>query len=322
MENNPLLLSGTIFITIVLVYITLNWWYSNWKKEQDILKRTQKWCDRSKAAIKDSADEKTAKPEKSKSSNSLWTILGLPGAKKKEGQESIYSGTPLFYQRAGIYDATSLRSYQLLRYFLGITPFLLFVFYYFSINPSLNPQFFFLPFFLAYIGFNLPVMWLKFRAKKRRKGLDRTFPDAIDLLMVCIEAGMGIDSAIRRVAKEIHVTSPELAKEFQILSLELKTGRPRNLCLRNLAQRTNLPDIDNLVSLLIQAEKYGTGVAKALQIHAEEMRQKRYSRLEEEAAKLPVKLVIPLILFIFPALFVVIIAPGAIQIFRALIQEG
>lgn len=319
MENNPILLSAIIFVTILMVCVAINLWYSNWKKEQDILKRTQKWCNRSQTTIKDSADETTAK---SKSSNSLWTTLGLPGARKKEKQESIYSGTPLFYQRAGIYNASSLRSYQLLRYSLGITPFLLFAFYYLSINRSFNPQYFLLPFLLGYIGYYLPVMWLKLRAKKRNKELDKSFPDAIDLLMVCIEAGMGIDSAIRRVAKELHVTSPELAKEFNILSLELKTGRPRGLCLRSLALRTNLPDIDNLVSLLIQAEKYGTGVANALRIHAEEMRQKRYSRLEEAASKLPVKLVIPLILFIFPALFVVILAPGVIQIFRAILQEG
>ena len=131
---------------------------------------------------------------------------------------------------------------------------------------------------------------------------------------------MGIDSAIRRVSQEIYITSPELAKEFKILSLELKTGKSRNSCLKNLAKRSDLPDVDNLVSLLIQAEKYGTGVANALKIHAEEMRQKRYSRLEELAAKLPVKLVVPLILFIFPAFFVVIAGPAAIQVLRIIIQ--
>lgn len=321
MENNPILFSAILFITIIVVYIAGSLWYSSWKKDRDIVKRTQKWCDRSETASKDTPQQSTTESGKAKGDHSLWTLLGLPGAKQKKGPERIFSGTPLFYQRAGIYDARSLRSYQLLRFFLGITPFLLLAFYYFVLKLPLTQQFLLLAIIFGGIGFFLPAMWLKFRARQRSKELDRSFPDAIDLLMVCIEAGMGIDSAIRRVAKEIHVTSPELAKEFRILSLELKTGKPRNLCLRNLAQRTNLPDIDNLVSLLIQAEKYGTGVTNALRIHSEEMRQKRYSRLEEEAAKLPVKLVIPLILFIFPALFVVIIAPGAIQIFRAIIQR-
>ena len=143
----------------------------------------------------------------------------------------------------------------------------------------------------------------------------------MDLLMVCVEAGMGILQTNRRVSKEIHINSPEFAKEFKILSLELKTGKPRNVCLKNLALRTDLPDVDILVNLLIQAEKYGTGIANALRIHAEEMRQKRYSRLEELAAKLPVKLVVLLVLFIFPALFVVIVGPAAIRIFRVLIER-
>ncbi len=321
MENNPILFSATLFVTIIVVYIASSLWYSSWKKDRDIVKRTQKWCDRSKTASDGTAHVSTTESGEAERGHSLWTLLGLPGTKQKKDQERIYSGTPLFYQRAGIYDARRLGSYQFLRYLLGIAPFLLFAFYYFVLKLPLTPQIVLLAILFGGIGFFLPVLWLKFRARQRNKDLDRSFPDAIDLLMVCIEAGMGIDSAIRRVSKEIHVTSPELAKEFKILSLELKTGKPRNLCLRNLAQRTNLPDIDNLVSLLIQAEKYGTGITNALRIHSEEMRQKRYSRLEEAAAKLPVKLVIPLILFIFPALFVVIIAPGAIQIFRAIIQR-
>jgi tight adherence protein C len=173
----------------------------------------------------------------------------------------------------------------------------------------------------AAVGYYLPVLWLKIVARGRKKELNRTFPDAMDLLMVCVEAGLGIDSAISRVSQELYVSSPELAKEFKILSLELKTGRSRNSCLKSLAQRADLPDVNNLVSLLIQADKYGTGVASALRIHAEEMRQKRYSRLEELAAKLPIKLTLPLILFIFPAFFVVIMGPAAIQVLRVIIQR-
>ena len=128
---------------------------------------------------------------------------------------------------------------------------------------------------------------------------------------------MGLDSAIARVAKEMELTSLDLSQEFKILSLELKTGKMRNACLKNLAQRINIDEVENLVNVLIQAERFGTGIASALRVHAEEMRQKRYARLEEEAAKLPVKLVFPLIFFIFPALFVVILGPAAISIVNA-----
>ncbi|CAG36257.1 type II secretion system F family protein [Desulfotalea psychrophila] len=281
--------------------------------EQDIVTRAQKWCKRySNGNGKAKANERGG--------HTIWTVLGLPGAKMKAGTESIYSGTPLFYQRAGIYDSTSLRSYQLLRYFLLVLPLLLLTISHVVGFRTFTERLLAFAIFAGIFGYFLPVFRLKIRGHYRRKELDRTFPDAIDLLMVCVEAGMGIDSAIRRVAQEIHITSPELAKEFKILSLELKTGKPRNECLKNLAKRTNLRDIDNLVSLLIQAQKYGTGVANALRIHAEEMRQKRYSRLEEMAAKLPVKLVIPLIFFIFPALFLVILGPAMIRVFRVIIQ--
>lgn len=317
MEINPIILSGSIFIVMLLLYIAGNSMYGAWKKDQDLLKRTEKWCNLSETpappTTKGIADNRGG-------THTLWTILGLPGAKKSEKQESIYSGTPLFYQRAGIYDARTLRSYQFLRYLLFALPFVALIISHVTGTYLFSSQLLLLACLSSMIGYLLPVFWLKIRARSRRKELDRTFPDAIDLLMVCVEAGMGLDSAIRRVAQEIHVTSPELAKEFKILSLELKTGKSRNTCLKNLALRTNLQDIDNLVSLLIQADKYGTGVSQALRVHAEDMRQKRYSRLEEMAAKLPVKLVIPLIFFIFPALFVVILGPGVIRIFRTLLK--
>lgn len=321
MEIDPIILSGSIFIVMILLYIAGNSMYSAWKKDQDLLKRTEKWCHLSETPAAPAAKGTSDKPEGREGTHTLWTILGLPGAKKTDVQESIFSGTPLFYQRAGIYDSRSLRSYQILRYFLFALPFLLLGISYVTAYRPVTSQLVLIACVMSYIGYFLPVLWLRIRARSRKKELDRTFPDAIDLLMVCVEAGMGLDSAFRRVGQEIHVTSPELAKEFKILSLELKTGKSRNSCLKNLAQRTDLPDIDNLVSLLIQADKYGTGVAHALRVHAEDMRQKRYSRLEEAAAKLPVKLVFPLVFFIFPALFLVILGPGVIRLFRVLLNR-
>jgi tight adherence protein C len=321
MEIDPGILSAAVFVVIVLLYLAGSSVYSTWKSEQNLLQRTEKWCSVSQTSLPTADKGASTGADKREGAHTLWTLLGLPGAKKEDRQESIYSGTPLFYQRAGIYDAASLRYYQVLRYSLFALPFLLLaISHAVAYRPFSRPLLLIACLFAA-IGYYLPVLWLKIRASSRKKELDRTFPDAIDLLMVCVQAGMGLDSAIRRVSQEIHVSSPELAKEFKILSLELKTGKSRNICLKNLAQRTDLPDIDNLVSLLIQADKYGTGISRALQVHAEDMRQKRYARLEEMAAKLPVKLVVPLIFFIFPALFVVIIGPGAIQIFHSFIEQ-
>ncbi|MBW6521407.1 MAG: type II secretion system F family protein [Desulfoarculaceae bacterium] len=315
MENIPLLLSIATFIVILFLFFTAASFLAARKKEQDLLHRTEKWSEKAKNAGGSTSKERGSK------GTGLFAFLGLSGKGNKGLDESMYADTPLFYQRAGIYNRSAIRLYQILRILLFLTPPILLIFSYLVYNRPVNSLTLLVVFMAAVVAYFLPVLWLKMVARARKKELDRTFPDAMDLLMVCVEAGLGIDSAIRRVSDEIHITSPELAKEFKILSLELKTGRSRNDCLKNLARRTDLPDVNNLVSLLIQADKYGTGVANALKVHSEEMRQKRYSRLEELAAKLPVKLVVPLILFIFPAFFVVIMGPAAIQVLRVIIQR-
>lgn len=312
MENTPLILSLATFVVILLLYGVLVSFLSAREKNRDLLRRTEKWSEKGKVAdaplVKGRDSQKNGK-----------SFFGL-GKKKSDGNISIYADTPLFYQRAGIYNRRSIRFYQTLRFILLLAPPILLGTSHFIYHRPLDGGEFVVAIALGYVGYSLPVFWLRLVARTRKKDLNRTFPDAMDLLMVCVEAGMGIDSAIRRVSKEIYITSPELAKEFKILSLELKTGKSRNSCLKSLAQRADLPDVNNLVSLLIQADKYGTGVANALKVHAEEMRQKRYSRLEELAAKLPVKLTVPLVLFIFPAFFVVIAGPAAIRVLRVIIQ--
>lgn len=312
MENTALLLSLSTFAVIVLLYLALSLFLSSRRKELNVVKRAAKWAETA------TTPDVTALPAQGVQGRRF-----LPVFFKKSNQStntSYYADTPLFYQRAGIYDRTSIRSYQTLRVLLCIAPIAVLAISHFAYHRVLDQMTLLVTLIIAGVAYYLPVLWLRVIAHYRKKDLYRSFPDAIDLLMVCVEAGMGVDAAIRRVSKEIYIANPELAKEFKILSLELKTGKSRNECLKNLALRTDLSDVDNLVSLMIQAEKYGTGVANALRIHAEEMRQKRASRMEELAAKLPVKLVVPLVLFIFPALFVVIAVPAAIRVFRALLD--
>lgn len=321
MRMEPIIFSGMVFLVIISGCYTVDLLMKNWRRERDLLNRTKKWSDR-----KIHEDDPAQFTDVSASQSGGWArsvliFLGLASPKKRTGPEAIFVETPMIYQRAGIYDATQLRSYEAIRYVLLILPFILLAANMYFTHRPFKMQLMVIVIILAYIGYKVPDIHLRMRARSRRKELDRTFPDAIDLLMVCVEAGMGLDAAIRRVSQEIHVTSPELAKEFRILSLELKSGKSRNTCLKSLAERTGLPDIENLVSLLIQADRYGTGVANALRVHSEEMRQKRYARLEEIAAKLPVKLALPLILFIFPSLFVVILGPAAIQVYRVFIAR-
>jgi tight adherence protein C len=170
--------------------------------------------------------------------------------------------------------------------------------------------------FIPLLGFYLPDIWLLQKTQKRQEKLLKALPDALDLMVVCVEAGMGLDEAINRVAKESKLQSEELSAEFDLLGLELRAGKPRQDALKNLAERTNLEEVNNLVTLLIQADKFGTNIADTLRVYSDSFRTERFQRAEEMAAKMPVKLILPLILFIFPALFVVIIGPAVISIYR------
>jgi tight adherence protein C len=173
---------------------------------------------------------------------------------------------------------------------------------------------------IALIGFYLPDIWLLQKSDKRKQNILNSLPDALDLLVIAVEAGMGLDSAIYRVASELKMNSPELSDELHFMNLELRAGKTRRECLKNLALRTNLDEINSLVTLLLQTDKFGTSLAKALRVYSDSYRSERFQRAEEIAAKLPVKLLFPLVAFIFPALFVVLLGPAAISIYNALIK--
>lgn len=168
----------------------------------------------------------------------------------------------------------------------------------------------------ALLGFYLPNVWLRYMISKRQRKILEGLPDALDMMIVCVEAGMGLDSAISRAAKEIALSNKEVADELNLVTLELRAGKLRRDALRNLAARVGMEELNSLVSLLIQTDKFGTSIAQALRVHSEAMRDKRFQRADELAAKLPVKLVIPLIFFIFPSIFVVLAGPAAIRIVR------
>ncbi|HET9178236.1 MAG TPA: type II secretion system F family protein [Terriglobia bacterium] len=168
-------------------------------------------------------------------------------------------------------------------------------------------------------GFLLPDMWLSRRVRKRQTILRKALPDALDLLVVCIEAGLGLDQAFMRVSQELRITHPELCGELDLVNAQIRVGRTRIESMRELASRTGVDDIKALVAMLIQTDRFGTSVSQSLRVHADDMRLKRRQRAEEAAAKTPVKMVPPLVFFIFPALFVVILGPAIITIFRQFI---
>jgi len=170
----------------------------------------------------------------------------------------------------------------------------------------------------ACVGFLLPNLWLWLAAKSRAEKLTHSLPDCLDLLVVCVEAGLGLDAAMQRVSQEMGNVHPELAEEFTLTNMEVQMGIPRSDALTNLATRTGVPEIKSLTAILIQAERFGTSIASALRVHADSLRTKRRQKAEERAAKTAVKLIIPLILFIFPAIFVVLAGPAVLKLWETL----
>ena len=166
------------------------------------------------------------------------------------------------------------------------------------------------------MGYFLPVFLLSRRVRKRQLSIREGFPDALDMLLVCVESGLGLDGALARVADEIGRAHPLLSEQFGFIGRELRVGRDREVALRSMAERIGIDEVTSLVTLLIQTDKLGTSIGDALRAHAYEMRSTRLLRAEEKAMKLPVKLSIPLIFFILPALLLVILAPASLSIGR------
>ncbi|HJP57940.1 MAG TPA: type II secretion system F family protein [Gemmatimonadales bacterium] len=168
------------------------------------------------------------------------------------------------------------------------------------------------------VGWIAPTFIVRSRLKKRQKEVQLAMPDMLDLLVVCVEAGLGLNQALTRVADEIHHVSPVMSEQLTMVNLEMRAGSPRDEALKHLAERTGLPDMKSLVAMLVQTDRFGTSVADALRIQADTLRTKRRQRAEEAAAKTTIKLVFPLVLCIFPAMFVVVLAPSVIAIIREL----
>src|SRR5579863_4281658 len=175
----------------------------------------------------------------------------------------------------------------------------------------------FAPFFVYLIalggGFLAPDFWLGKRIEKRQKRIQKGLPDVLDLLVICMEAGLSLDQATARTAHELDKAHPDICDEMEMVVLEQRAGRARSDAWKALAERTGVEPLRNLVSMLVQTEQFGTSIAKMLRVHAETLRTQRVQMVEEMAGKTSVKLVFPLVLFIFPALFLVTLGPAAIM---------
>jgi len=233
-----------------------------------------------------------------------------------------YSRVKLRLLRAGINNEELIQNYWGLKCFLGILLPLLFFLLRITVFKVVQPNVtMIICIVLAIAGFYLPDLLLQIKISRRKDKISKGIPDALDILVVCVEAGMGLDAAMNRVAEEINLNNKPLSDELKLYNLELRAGKSRPAALKNLALRIDIEDIKNFATLLIQTDKFGTSIAQALRTYSDTFRTKRYMKAEEIAAKLPVKLMVPLIFCVFPALLVVLMGPAAIRIYHTLIKQ-
>jgi tight adherence protein C len=169
---------------------------------------------------------------------------------------------------------------------------------------------------LGAVFYLVPDMWLKIRIRKRRERIRKSLPDALDLLVICVEAGLGLDQAMLRVGQELNISHPDIHHEFMQVNLEQLAGKPRLEAWKSAAERTQIPEFSLFVSMLTQADRFGTPIVRALSRFGDEIRLKRRQRAEEMAAKAKIKILFPLVLFIFPCIFIVLLAPAVLNIAR------
>jgi tight adherence protein C len=173
--------------------------------------------------------------------------------------------------------------------------------------------------FAALVGYYLPTLLLNMQVRARQREIFENFPDAADLMLVCIEAGLGLDTSMTRVADEIKRKSVALAEELHLTNLEMRAGGTRETALRNLALRTGVDETATFATMLTQADRFGTSIGESLRVFSDDLRHKRQTRAEERAAKIPTKLLIPLVICIFPSIIMVILGPAIIQIIRTIL---
>jgi tight adherence protein C len=251
-------------------------------------------------------------------SEKLKGILEVFGGKMEEGRRDT-SAIRLFLIQGGYAEASAVQIYWATRVALGFGLAI--------VGLLLAPALDFTPMksmmtvlYLGAMGWIIPVFYVRRRIKKRQKEIQLALPDMLDLLVVCVEAGLGMNQALLRVADEIDHVSPVTAEYLGLVNLQIRAGTPREEALQQFAERTGLQDVKSLVSMLVQTERFGTSVANALRIHADTMRTKRRQRAEEAAAKTTIKLVFPLVLCIFPAMMIVILTPAVIGLIREFSQ--
>jgi tight adherence protein C len=314
-EHMPIIVSGTAFLFMLLVIAGIVMYVRYNKKKQALIEKIRKERKKVDMVQADRSSSQTGIKVKDR----ILEFLNSLGQKVSSKEKAVdYSKLrPLFLKAGlrhentpGIFLGAKVALSVLMPLSILLVQMLLPVF----VLPA--KQLVVLSVVLAIVGFYLPNLWLRLKISRRKETILKGFPDALDLMVVCVEAGMGLDSAVTRVAEEIELNNKILSDELKLYNLEMRAGKLRKDALKNLAMRTDVEEVNNLVTLLLQTEKFGTSVGQALTVYSDTMRTQRFQRAEEMAAKIPTKLLFPLIFFIFPSLFVVLMGPAAITIVK------
>ena len=309
--NIPVLVSMSAFLAMVLLFAGLFQYFRQNAKSRDLAEKVRAGSDNRYALNKEKSSFKTP----------ILNFLSLLGKHLVPEDSADPTRTRSKFLMAGLRKANVVAIFWGIKLLLTFSfPVCFFLAGITLLKPISANTNLFICLLLAFSGFYLPDIWLFIRTSRRKDKILKGLPDALDLLVVCVETGMGLDAAINRVAEEIKLGHKILSDELKLLNLEIRAGKSREDALRSLATRTGLEDINSLVTLLIQTDRFGTSVAQALRVYSDSIRTKRYQKAEEIAAKLPVKLMLPLILFIFPSLFVAILGPAAIRVYHIFLQ--
>lgn len=299
------IITSITFLATASVVIVLFYAFSG--KEVNIASRVSQFSGMAATAAPEAAPFVDRQKEKMRDTlANVGKMLPAPSAKQS-------SRTQLLMTRAGYRSPEALLA---MRGFKLLFPIALLVLVFVTGLYHLNE--FLVPLMALALGYLIPDILLTWRVHARQHRLRRGLPDALDLLVICVEAGLGLDQSFVKVAQDMRISHQELSDELQLVNLEMRVGKTRIEALRELARRTGLEEIKSMVAMLIQTERFGTSIAQSLRVYSDDMRVRRRQRAEEMSAKTTVKMVPPLVFFIFPALMVVILGPAILMLMSQL----
>jgi tight adherence protein C len=308
--NIPILVSVAVFVSITLLLLGFLYYLFQRAKRQELLNKL-------------AHDEMANSPSGANGSKGteMLNVLSSLGKRVAPMTSVDHSEIRIKFLRAGFRNPNVYYVFWGVKVLFGVLLPVSFLFLRFTMFEVINnPLTVILSVFMAFMGLYIPELLLRIRTAMRKEKIRDGFANVLDLLVVCIEAGMGLDAAMNRVGQEIELNNKEWGEELRLFNLELRAGMLRRDALKNLALRTDIEDVGSLATSLIEADKFGTSIAQSLRVYSDSFRTKCYQKAEAIAAKLPVKLVFPAILFIFPSLFVAIVGSAAIRVFQMFLQ--